>query len=447
LIINKYYNLAKNILFPINRSITGNGTLKTLKIIKEQLPILKIKKIKSGLKVFDWTIPEEWNVKEAYILDKFGNKIIDFKNNNLHLVSYSMPYNNTVSKKILFEKLFVFKNRPDAIPYITSYYKKNWGFCISYNQKKFFDYKYKSSDKFKVVINSEFKKDGFLNYGEVYLKGKTKDEILISTYICHPSMANNELSGPIVSMSLINYFNKRKNLEKSIRFVFIPETIGSIAFINSNYKKLKKNVIGGYNLTCIGDDRQHSCMFSKYQNSPSDFSLKKAYKKLNIKYKSYGFLTRGSDERQYNSPGVDLQITSIFRTKFNEYPEYHTSDDNFELVTRKGVLGGFNVAKNAINILLKTIFPKNIIMCEPQMGKRKLYPTQGRIPLAARKMEKNYYSLLIKEKNKITSHDYMNFLQYADGKNSLEEMSEIINISFIKIKKIYKILKKKKLIN
>ena len=447
MIINKYYNLAKKILFPINRSITGNGTLKTLRIIKKQISNLKIKKIQSGSKVFDWTIPEEWNVTEAYVIDKFGNKIVDFKNNNLHLVSYSIPYNNTISKKELFKKFFVFKNRPSAIPYITSYYKKDWGFCIPYITKKFFDKKYKSSDKFKVVINSEFKKKGFLNYGEIYLKGKTKDEILISTYICHPSMANNELSGPIVSMSLINYFSKLKNLEKSIRFVFIPETIGSIAFIKSNYKRLKKNVIGGYNLTCVGDDRQHSCMFSKYQNSPSDFSLKKAYKKLNIKYKAYSFLTRGSDERQYNYPGVDLQITSIFRTKYNEYPEYHTSDDNFELVTRKGILGGFNVAKNAINILLKTVFPKNTIMCEPQMGKRKLYPIQGRIPLAARKMEKNYKLLLVQEKNKITSHDYMNFLQYADGKNSLEEISKIINVSFIKIKKIYQILKKKKLIN
>ena len=445
--LNKYYNLAKNILFPINRSITGNGTLKTLKIIKKEIPNLKIKKIKSGSKVFDWTIPDEWNVKEAFILDKFGNKIVDFKNNNLHLVSYSMPYNNTISKKELFKKFFVFKNRPKAIPYITSYYKKDWGFCISYRQKKIFDKKYKNTDKFKVVIDSKFKKNGSLNYGELYLKGKNKNEILISTYICHPSMANNELSGPIVSMSLINYFSKLKNLEKSIRFVFIPETIGSIAFIKSNYEKLKNNVIGGYNLSCIGDDRQHSCMFSKYQNSPSDFSLKKAYKKLNIKYKVYSFLKRGSDERQYNSPGVDFQITSIFRTKYSEFPEYHTSDDNFELVTKNGLLGGFNVAKNAIIILLKTFFPKNLVMCEPQMAKRKLYPAQGRIPLAARKMEKNYHSLLIKEKTKITSYDYMNFLQYADGRNSLEEISKIINISSIKTKKIYQILKKKELVN
>ena len=171
-------------------------------------------------------------------------------------------------------------------------------------------------------------------------------------------MANNELSGLIVCMSLINYFKKQK-LEKSIRFLFIPETIGSIAYLNKNLKKLKRNVIGGYNITCVGDDRQHSCMFSKYNNSLSDVSLREAYKKLKIKFKEYSFLKRGSDERQYNSPGVDLGITSIFRTKYGEYPEYHTSLDNFKLVTKKGLIGGYNVAKKTIEILQKKIIPIN----------------------------------------------------------------------------------------
>ena len=186
-------------------------------------------------------------------------------------------------------------------------------------------------------------------------KGKSREEILITSYICHPSMANNELSGPIVSMSLINYFSKIKNLSKTLRFLFIPETIGSITYLSKNLSYLKANIIGGFNLSCIGDERQHSCMFSKYQNSPSDEAVIEAYKLLKIKnYKVYPFLKRGSDERQYNSPGIDLKISSIFRTKYGEYPEYHTSLDNFNLVTLKGCVGGFNVARKSIEIKEKS---------------------------------------------------------------------------------------------
>ena len=336
-------------------------------------------------------------------------------------------------KKILqkknYLKIYILKNQPKAIPYITYYYKRRWGFCISYNEYKILDKRYSLNDKFKVVINSNLNKKGNLNYGELILKGKSKKEILISTYICHPSMANNELSGPIVSMGLINYF-KNKKLNKTLRFVFIPETIGSISYLSKNLKYLKENVIGGYNLSCIGDERQHSCMFSKYQNSPSDEAVIEAYKLLKIKnYKVYPFLKRGSDERQYNSPGIDLKISSIFRTKYGEYPEYHTSLDNFNLVTLKGCVGGFNVARKSIEILLERIYPKCKIMCEPQMGKRGLYPT-----------------LSTKNENKLT-RSYMDFLQYADGTNSLEKISNLIKLDLKSVRKIYQILFKNFLIS
>ena len=426
--INKYYNIAKNILFPITRSLTGWGVRKTLKIIQKEFTELKIKKIKSGTKVFDWNIPPEWNVSNDYVLDKYNNKIIDFKKNNLHLVGYSGSIKKYLFKKELFKNLYFLKNQPNAIPYITSYYKKIFGFCVSYNQYKNFDKLYFSGDKFKVVINSSFKKNGYLNYGELILKGKSKKEILISTYICHPSMANNELSGPIVSMSLINHFKKKK-LSKTLRFIFIPETIGSITYLSKNLNHLKENVIGGFNLSCIGDQRQHSCMFSKYQNSPSDEAILEAYRLLKIKnYKVYSFLKRGSDERQYNSPGIDLKISSIFRTKYGEYPEYHTSLDDFKLVTLKGCKGGFDVAKKSIEILLERTYPKYKVMCEPQMSKRELYPT-----------------LSIKNGNKLTEI-YMNFLQYADGTNSLEKISNLINIDLKSVKKIAKILFKNNLV-
>ena len=427
--MKKYYNIAKTKLFPITRSLTGNGVRKTLNIIQKEFPKLKIKKFKSGTKVFDWNIPEEWNVTDAYVIDKYKNKIIDFKKNNLHLVGYSVPIKKNITKKELFKNLYFLKNQPKAIPFITSYYERRWGFCISYNEYKNLDKRYSLNDKFKVVINSNLKKKGNLNYGELILKGKSQKEILISTYICHPSMANNELSGPIVSMGLINYF-KNKKLNKTLRFVFIPETIGSIAYLSKNIKYLKENVIGGYNLTCIGDERQHSCMFSKYQNSPSDEALIKAYETLKIKnYIVYPFIKRGSDERQYNSPGIDLKISSIFRTKYEEYPEYHTSLDNFNLVTLKGCFGGFNVAKKSIEILLERIYPKYKIMCEPQMGKRGLYPT-----------------LSTKNEKKL-ARSYMDFLQYADGTNSLEKISNLIKLELNFVKKINSILNKNNLIH
>ena len=426
--VKKYYNLGKNILFPICRSITGKGTLKTLKLIKKEFKDLKIKKIKSGEKVFDWAIPPEWNIKEAYILDKNGVKIVDFKNNNLHIIGYSIKVNRIIKKKDLIKNLFYLKAQPEAIPYITSYYKKRWGFCLTYNQFKEINIKYSDEDAFKVVINSNLNNNGSLNYGELIIKGKSRKEILISTYICHPSMANNELSGPIVSMSLINYFIGKK-LNKTLRFIFIPETIGSIAYLSRNLKYLKRYVIGGYNLSCIGDERKHSCMLSKNENSPSDEALLLSYKKMNIRnYKIYPFLNRGSDERQYNSPGIDLGITSIFRSKYTEYPEYHTSLDNFDVVTLKGLTGGYNVAKNSIKIIQNNTYPISKILCEPQMGKRGLYPT-----------------LSVKSKRKETKK-FMDFLQYSDGFNSLNKISKLINLDIKSTKKIYKVLSKKNLL-
>ena len=426
--IKKYYSLARQKLFPICRSLTGYGIRKTLKIIKNEFPKLKIYNVPSGTKVFDWNIPPEWNIKDAYILDKNNKKIVDFKNNNLHLVGYSIPINKFFSKKELFNHIHTLPKQPKAIPYITSYYKKYWGFCIRHAEKLQFEKKYKNSDKFKVVVNSNLNSKGRLNYGELILKGKSKKEILISTYVCHPSMANDNLSGPIVSMCLINHFSKLKNLEKTIRFIFIPETIGSITFLNKNLPYLKANVVGGFNLSCVGDDKQHSCMFTKYENTPSDRAIVEAYNKLKIKFKRYPFLERGSDERQYNSPGIDLPIATIFRTKFGKNPEYHTSLDDFNIVTEKGIKGAFKVAKEAINILNKKIIPKNIILCEPQMGKRSLRST-----LSTKIIQKS-------------ASDYTNFLQYADGKNDLKKISELIKLSYKDTFKVYNILAKYKLV-
>ena len=424
--IKYFYNIAKNKLFYLPRSITGNGTLSTLKEIRKEFSNFKIKNFKTGERVFDWKIPNQWEIYDAYILDKNNKKIVDFCDNNLHIVGYSHPINKKIMLRELIKRLHSLPKKQNAIPYITSYYKKYWGFCVSHKKKLEIMRKYNTNDSFRVVIKSKLFK-GKLNYGEILIPGKSKQEILISTYICHPSMANNELSGPILSMSLIDYF-KKKRINKTLRFIFIPETIGSIAYLSKNLNILKKNVIASYNLSCVGDERQHSCMLSKYKNSFGDLALLEAYKKKKIKPKIYSFLKRGSDERQFNSPGIDIPMTSIFRTKYGEYPEYHTSLDNFKIVTIKGIKGAFDVAKLSIEILSKKIIPVSEKLCEPKLDKINLYPT------------------LSKANDKHLGIKILDFLQYSDGKNDLNNISKLIDLKKNEINKILKILLKNKLI-
>ncbi len=428
--INKYYNLGKKILFPINRSITGLGIVKSLKIIKKNHPKLKISYFKSNTKVFDWVIPEEWNVNEAYVQDSNKNKIIDLKKNNLHLVGYSRPIKINITKKELLKKIYVSKSYKDAIPYVTSYYKKNWGFCTTEKHKNDIKIKYNKNEKFKVVIKSYFKKkNGKMPFGELVLPGKSRQEILISTYLCHPSMANNELSGPILSMMLIEYFKKLK-LQKTIKFIFIPETIGSIAYISKNKDKLNQ-IIGAFNLSCVGDNRNYSCMLSKFENAPSDKALINIFKKNKIKYKKYSFNERGSDERQFNWPGINVPMTSFFRTKYNEFPEYHTSKDTFDrVVTKKGLNGSFKIMKQTIFFLLNNRYPVTNVLCEPKMDKRGLY---------------SFTSAL--GKNFKYQRKLIDFLMYSDGKNDIEQISKKINLKKNITLKLFKILLKHKLID
>lgn len=434
------YGLCED-LFPINRSITGDGVRETFDIIKSYLPELQVTEVPSGTKCFDWEIPREWKIRDAYIIDPTGKKIADFKKNNLHVVGYSVAVDQEMSLDELRPKLFSKPDLPDAIPYYTSYYKEDWGFCISENEKKQL-----KDGNYKVYIDSELF-DGSLTYGEIFLEGKTKKEVFLSTYICHPSMANNELSGPLVATELAKYFISLKSNSKTLRFIFVPETIGSIVYLNKNLKKLKNNVIAGYNISCIGDERQYSYLPTKYGKSLSDKAAKKAFQDLNVKYVKYSFLQRGSDERQYNSPGIDLPIASIFRTKYGEYPEYHTSLDNFNLVTKKGLRGGYDIVKKAIDIVmesrddgkfkskvyrrLKKSLPKNKFLCEPQLTKRGLYP---------------HISKFDNSKSKFTTRNFLNFLQYADGSNNLTNISNYIKISLDETCKIFKLMLKFNLI-
>jgi aminopeptidase-like protein len=429
IISDKFYTIAEKKLFLLNRSITGMGTLKTLKVIKTELKKLKIKNVKSNKKIFDWVIPPEWNVKEAYILDKYKNKILDFRNNNLHLISYSKPIKKYLTKSSLLKKIKSLKELKTAIPYNTTYYKKDWGFCMSELQKLGIIKKYKKQDNFYAVIDSSFKKDGKLNYAEYVIKGNSKQEILISTYICHPSMANNELSGPILAMSLIKYFEKKK-INKTLRFIFVPETIGSLAYINSNLNNLKKNVVFGLNLTCLGDKKKFSYIASKYKNLLTEKIIEKIAKKLNKQLKKYSFLERGSDERQFLSPGIDLPIITICRSKFAEYKEYHNSLDNFDFVTKKNIFESFDFIIKIINEFDKTLVPKVKILGEPFLQKRNL--------IERKNPEKKDYTY--------KGREILDIMQYCDGTNDIENISKYTKKSKIVINRIISKLVKLNLI-
>lgn len=357
-------------LWPINRSITGEGVRQTLSTIKKKIPELDIVDVPSGTQVFDWTIPKEWRVKDAYIVTPSGKKICEFKKNNLHLVGYSTPISKKLSLSELQDHLYSIPNQPNAIPYITSYYKERWGFCLSHEQRERLE-----DGEYEVFIDSELF-DGSLCYGEIIINGRSNKEIFISTYVCHPSMANNELSGPCVTTFLAKRLKEKDRLRYSYRLIFVPETIGSITYLSRNIDHLKKSVVAGFNVSCVGDNRDYSYLPSRNGNTLSDQVAKHVLKYTCSTYKSYSWGDRGSDERQYCAPGVDLPIASIMRTKYGMYDEYHTSlDDLINVVTAEGLDGGFNAIWNAIEALERNVYPKVKVLCEPQLGKRGIYPT------------------------------------------------------------------------
>ncbi|MBK8508690.1 MAG: DUF4910 domain-containing protein [Candidatus Competibacteraceae bacterium] len=389
-------------LFPICRSITGNGVRETLNIIKSHIP-LNIVEVPSGTKVFDWTVPPEWNIKDAYILDEKGKKLIDFKRNNLHVVGYSVPVNQKITLDELQEHLYSLEEQPNAIPYITSYYKENWGFCLTHAQRSNLH-----QASYHVVIDSEIK-NGSLTYGELIIPGQTKQEVFLSTYVCHPSMANNELSGPVVTLALAKWLLSEPR-HYSYRIVFIPETIGSITYLSKNLHDMKQHIIAGFNVTCVGDERQYSFLPSRNGQSLADRVALNILKFSHPDFSTYSFLERGSDERQYCSPGIDLPVVSVMRSKYGTYPEYHTSLDNLDLVTPNGLQGGYAVLKNCLELLEKNNIYRTTCLGEPQLGKRGLYPCIG-----TKNLTKTFKIIL-------------DFLAYADGEHDLIQISDLLQV-------------------
>jgi aminopeptidase-like protein len=410
---NEMLNWAKA-LYPKHRSITGTGIRESLSYFEKINPELKRIKFKTGERAFDWKIPLEWNIENSYIKHlKSNKKFCEFKKNNLHVVSYSQPINKVLSKKDLLKKIYTLKKQTSAIPYVTSYYKKDWGFCMSEKQKKKLP-----NGNYKVFIGSNFKK-GSLELSHCILPGKSKKEIFFSTYLCHPSLANNELSGPVLLNAIIKYIKKSfKNRHYSYRFVILPETIGSISYLSKFHKELKKNVISGFNLSMVGDERAYTQVFSPENDNLADRALSAAlFGCKNVSYLS--FLHRGSDERQYCSPKINLPFTAFYRSKY--YPEYHSSKDDFNLVTKKGLKGSFDVIKDIIDSFELGIYPKTETFGEPFLSKRNLYHNLSHKDL--------FFDKIVRLRT--------NLIAYSNGKRDIFEIAKILNFPLKKFVRNY----------
>ena len=422
LIGESIHNLATELWY-INRSITGEGVRKSLKIISKIIPNLKIFSIPSDTRVFDWIVPKEWSVRSAYIITPNGQKICNFSENNLHLLGYSVPFCGNLSLAELRSHLYTLADQPNAIPYVTSYYKDRWGFCLSYE-----DYQRLEEGIYKVVVDTNLFM-GVLNYGELLIKGKSKKEVLLSTYICHPSMANNELSGVSVATYLAKWLLEMDETEYSYRIIFIPETIGSIAYLSQNLETMKCKTIAGFNISCVGDNRSYSYLPSRNGKTLSDLISKHVLKWTEPNFVEYSWLDRASDERQYCAPGVDLPVASILRTKYGEYPEYHTSLDNLkDVVTKEGLDGGYWAIRRAIECIEANKKYIVTVLCEPNMGKRGLYP-----------------SLSTKKRNEDVEL-MMNLISLCDGRTSLLDIAETLNVPMWDLFALVEMLKNENLL-
>jgi aminopeptidase-like protein len=389
-------------LWPICRSITGDGLRASLNILSEIIP-LQLTEVPSGTEVFDWTVPKEWNIRNAWIITPDGKKIADFQVNNLHVVNYSAPVHKKLSWTELKNHLHTVPEMPHAIPYITSYYRETWGFCLTHAEYE----KLPEAGEYEVFIASELKA-GSMTYAECVLPGETSEEIFFSTYLCHPSMANNELSGPLATAFLYQKISQLKNRKYTYRFLFAPETIGVIAFLAQRGDHLLSNMHAGYVLTCCGDPGNFTYKRSKLRHSTADRAAEHVLKFSDKKHRVIEFSVGGSDERQYCSPGFNLPVGSLMRTPYQQYREYHTSLDNKAFISFEALEETINTYFDIIRVLELNEKYRNVIAyCEPQLGKRGLYPS-GINPLFDRQ----------------ELHRRLHFLSFADGNKDLLEIAE-----------------------
>lgn len=402
--INNYFDR----LFPINRSLTGNGNRETLEILSE-LVDLEISEVPSGTECYDWTVPPEWNIKEAWIKDSRENVIVNFAENNLFLLGYSEPFQGKLSYSELKEHIYTSPDQPDIIPYVTSYYRRRWGFCMPHSLFE----QLNQEEEYEVFIDSSLNENGSMTIGEALIKGKSDREILFSTYICHPSLANNELSGPLVAAFIYQKLKEMKNLKYTYRFVFVPETIGSIYYLSKNGENLKHKLEAGFVLTCIGDAGKFTYKRSRLGNALPDRVTELLLKQTEKDFNIIDFFPSGSDERQYCSPAFNLPVGSLMRTMYGKYPEYHTSGDNKSLISFEAMEKSIEKYIDIIEVIEKNEkYINTMPYCEPQLGKRGLWPTLG-----AQKSSGDFIKAM------------MWILNLADGDHDLIAMSERSGIS------------------
>lgn len=399
-------------LWPICRSLSGQGVRDTLDMLAGELPGLARHAVESGQKCLDWVVPDEWNIRDAYIVAPDGRRICEFRRNNLHVMGYSVPVDAEMSLDELQPHLYSLPDLPTAIPYVTSYYKQRWGFCISEVERAQL-----SPGHYRAVIDSKLA-PGKVDFADLLIPGDSDEEILLSTYICHPSMANNELSGPVVATYLAKWLMAQPQRRYTYRFVFIPETIGSIIYLSRHIEHLQRKVIAGFMINCVGDERAYGFMPSRSEDSLSDRAGRHALRHHAETYETHSFLMRGSDERQYCSPGVDLPVASIFRSKYDTYPEYHTSLDDMTLVTPAGLLGGLQAFQRALQVIEANRTFRAQILGEPNLGSRGLYPTLS---------TKDSFNIVF---------GLINVFAYSDGRRDLLEIADLLKLPVWELAKI-----------
>ena len=402
-------------LYPICRSITGDGIRRTLDIIGERIPIRKFD-VPTGTRVFDWVVPKEWNIRDAYVKSADGTRIIDFRKSNLHILNYSTPVRATMPLRELEPHLFTIPDRPEWIPYRTSYYKEDWGFCLSHNQKLGM-----KEGQYEVCIDSTLE-SGNLTYGECYLPGKTRDEVLISCHACHPSLANDNLSGLCVATFLAKFVAVREH-RYSYRFLFIPGTIGAITWLAQN-RETVCNVQHGLVLTCIGDSGEFHYKKSRRGDAEIDRASMHVLKQHSKASEILEFSPYGYDERQYCSPGFNLPVGCLMRSVWGTFPEYHTSADNLDFVRPRNLAESLLVCASIVDVLEHNARYRNLSpYCEPQLGPRNLYRSTGGD----------------KPGDEINARLWV--LNLSDGEHSLLDIAERSGLAFAAISEAAELLK------
>jgi aminopeptidase-like protein len=392
-------------LYPICRSITGNGVRQTLSLIEQHIPVT-VHEVPTGTQVFDWTVPKEWNISQAFIKDAQGNKVVDFEKSNLHVLNYSVPIEARLSLQELKPYLFTLPEHPDWIPYRTSYYKETWGFCLSHKL-----YAQLEDGEYEVRIDSSLV-DGHLTYGEYFIPGQSDEEVLFSCHVCHPSLCNDNLSG-IALLAFLAKSLSRQKLRYSYRFLFIPGTIGSITWLHINEANVYK-IKHGLVVQCVGDAGRFSYKKSRRGNAEIDRAVINVLRHTEQEYNVIEFYPYGYDERQYCSPGFNLAVGSLSRTTHGRYPEYHTSADNLDLVRPEYLTASLSKYLVVVNVLENNVkYLNQNPKCEPQLGKRGLYASVG----AQDKQPVNQMALLW-------------VLNLSDGEHSLLDISERSGLDF-----------------